>query len=217
VRNYCDNNLLKRYPWKFIGAESKMKVLPFFVLCFASVGLADDFKTVNGKEYKNVTIARVEPDGIVLITNAGISKVYFSELPKDVQERFHYEPEKAAAYATQQRDAYVTSQTAATAADESKKAVAAHQQAQAATQQARRDTVSALTAHLEELQQEENNLLVRIGQAERAQRDARYTRKRSPYYSDPLEQQLPLLRTHLDDVRRDKKDTRRQLERVEHK
>jgi hypothetical protein len=29
------------------------------VVCFASVALADDFKTLNGKEYKNVTVSRV--------------------------------------------------------------------------------------------------------------------------------------------------------------
>src|SRR5438094_6024071 len=58
---------------------------------------ADDFKTVNGKEYKNAKVSRIEPDGIVLITKSGISKVYFTELPKEIQERFHYQPEKAAA------------------------------------------------------------------------------------------------------------------------
>ena len=56
----------------------------------ASLALAEDFKTVNGRVYKDATISRVEADGIVLKTNAGISKVYFVELPKDVQERFHY-------------------------------------------------------------------------------------------------------------------------------
>src|SRR5262245_50660970 len=52
--------------------------------------MADEFKTVDGKEYKNVTVSRVEADGIVLRTKTGISKIYFAELPKDVQERFHY-------------------------------------------------------------------------------------------------------------------------------
>jgi hypothetical protein len=56
----------------------------------ASLALAEDFKTVNGKEYKNVTVSRVEADGIVIKGKSGISKVYFTELPKDVQERFHY-------------------------------------------------------------------------------------------------------------------------------
>ena len=28
----------------------------------ASIALADDFKTIDGKEYKNVKVSRVEPD-----------------------------------------------------------------------------------------------------------------------------------------------------------
>jgi hypothetical protein len=55
------------------------------IVCFASIALADDFKTTDGKEYKNVTVKRVEPDGIVLSSKSGISKVYFTELPKEVQ------------------------------------------------------------------------------------------------------------------------------------
>ena len=52
---------------------------------------------VNGKEYKNSTVTGVEADGIAVKTKGGISKVYFAELPTDVQERFHYDPNKAAA------------------------------------------------------------------------------------------------------------------------
>ena len=61
----------------------------------ASITLADDFKTIDGKEYKNVTVSRVEPDGIVLSSKSGISKVYFTELPKDVQDRFGYDVRSA--------------------------------------------------------------------------------------------------------------------------
>jgi len=63
----------------------------------ASLALADDFKTVNGKEYKNATVSRVEADGLVLRTGSGVVKVYFAELPKEVQQRFGYDPEKIAA------------------------------------------------------------------------------------------------------------------------
>lgn len=68
---------------------------------FASIALGDDFKTINGKEYKNVTVSRVEPDGIVLRTKSGISKVYFLELPKEVRDRFHYNSAQAAGYSAQ--------------------------------------------------------------------------------------------------------------------
>ena len=56
----------------------------------ASFALAEDFKTIRGKEYKDAKIIRVEGDGIVLRTKTGISKVYFVELPQDVQEKFHH-------------------------------------------------------------------------------------------------------------------------------
>jgi hypothetical protein len=62
--------------------------LAILVTLSAWMALAEDFKTVNGREYKEATVSHVEPDGIVLKTKSGISKVYFSELPKDVQERF---------------------------------------------------------------------------------------------------------------------------------
>ena len=72
-----------------------MKILTVVILCFASVALADDFKTISGKEYKNVRVSRIEPDGIVLISKSGISKVYFTELPMEVQDRFHYDAAQA--------------------------------------------------------------------------------------------------------------------------
>ena len=57
---------------------------------FASLALSEDFKTTNAKVYKDATVSRIEEDGIVLRTEAGISKVYFTELPQEVQERFHW-------------------------------------------------------------------------------------------------------------------------------
>jgi hypothetical protein len=56
----------------------------------ASLALSEDFKTTNGKVYKDATVSRIEGDGIVLRTETGISKVYFTELPQEIQERFHW-------------------------------------------------------------------------------------------------------------------------------
>jgi hypothetical protein len=66
--------------------------IAFFVTLSTSIALAEDFKTVTGKEFKDATVTRVEGDGIVLRTKTGISKVYFVELPKDVQEKFRPAP-----------------------------------------------------------------------------------------------------------------------------
>jgi len=65
-------------------------IIVILATLFVSLALGEDFKTVSGKIYKDATISHVEADGIVLKTKGGISKVYFVELPKDVQERFHY-------------------------------------------------------------------------------------------------------------------------------
>jgi len=83
--------------WTAKAAKSaRMKhwpiALSIFAALSASLALAEDFKTINGKEYKDATITRVEGDGIVLRTKTGISKVYFVELPQDIQKRFHYGP-----------------------------------------------------------------------------------------------------------------------------
>ena len=66
--------------------------IAFFVILSTSVALAEDFKTVTGKEFQDATVIRVEGDGIVLKTKTGISKVYFVELPQDVQQRFRPAP-----------------------------------------------------------------------------------------------------------------------------
>ena len=72
--------------------NSQNTIIAIIATLFASLALAEDFKTISGKEYKDVTVTRVEADGIVIKTKTGITKIYFVELPKDVQERFHYAP-----------------------------------------------------------------------------------------------------------------------------
>lgn len=116
---------------------------------------SDDFKTQDGKEYKNVTISRQEPDGIVVITDSGISKLYFSELPKAVQERFGFDPQKAAQFsatiAEQQRLIDQKRQA-------DLQAVAAQQQAQyQAEEQSKRTTTTKV------VQQKNAGLLIKPG------------------------------------------------------
>jgi len=73
------------------------------IVCLALVSPPDDFKTLSGKEDKSATVSRQEPDGII-VSNAKsgvMAKLYFTELPKEVQERFGYNPEAATAYQRQ--------------------------------------------------------------------------------------------------------------------
>src|SRR5215468_2869337 len=86
------------------------KVLTFLILSLISAAFADDFKTSNGKEYKDATVTRVEPDGIAVKTKSGVTKVYFAELPREVQERFHYDSQKATSYSAEQAANYAAYQ-----------------------------------------------------------------------------------------------------------
>jgi len=79
--------------WRRKAAEFRhVKYCGILILAalFASLAFSEDFKTTTGKVYKNATVSRVEGDGIVLKTEKGIVKVYFTELPQDVQEQFHW-------------------------------------------------------------------------------------------------------------------------------
>jgi thiol-disulfide isomerase/thioredoxin len=89
-----------------------MKLLAFLLMCLASAAVADDFKLVIGKEYKNATVSRIEPDGIVLKTKSGIAKVYFIELPEKVRERFHYNAAIASGDSAQQAVSHTTTDAA---------------------------------------------------------------------------------------------------------
>ena len=200
-----------------LRSESKRKILAFSIVCFASVILADDFKTIDGKEYKNATVTRVEPDGIMLITNVGISKVYFTELPKEVQERFHYDTARAAAYSAEQAANYAAYQKQQQGAQHQREEVAAKNKAVSVQQEAANNRIRALQDRYAALQEEENALLLRIGEAK--QPGPAYwggKQNRTPlHYPNPQASQLPLLQSHLSDVRRDKNGAKKQLERAQ--
>jgi hypothetical protein len=77
-----------------------LTTLAILALLPATLALAEDFKTISGKLYKDATIVRVEADGIVLRTKSGIVKRYFSELPKEVQEGFQHDPARTTVAST---------------------------------------------------------------------------------------------------------------------
>jgi hypothetical protein len=51
--------------------NSQKNIIVIIATLSASIALADDFKTVDGKEYKDATVTNVEPDGIVIKTKSG--------------------------------------------------------------------------------------------------------------------------------------------------
>jgi hypothetical protein len=187
------------------------------LICVASVAFSDDFKTVSGKEYKNATVSRVEPDGIVLTNKAGISKVYFTELPKDVQERFGYDPQRAADYSSQQSAGFEQVRKQQEEASR-QKAEASQKADQYRVEQAtRQNNIRILQARYEELQRQEDDLLVQIGEAKKPG-PAYWGGKNNQtlrHYPNPKASQLPLLQSHLKDIRHEKDQVRKQLEKTQ--
>jgi chromosome segregation ATPase len=189
------------------------RLLNFFILPFISVTLADDFKTLSGKEYKDVTVSRVEPDGIVLTGKAGVSKVYFAELPKDVQERFAYDAQKSADYSAQQTAGLEQVRKQQEEASRRNAEVRQKANQSRAEQQTRQNDMRMLQSRYDELRREEDNLLLQIGEAKKPG-PAYWGGKKNQtlrHYPNPQASQLPLLEGHLKDVRHEKDQVRKQL------
>ena len=70
------------------------KLFTILLLSFAAAALSEDFKTVNGKEYKDATVTRVEPDGIVVKTNSGSRRFTSPNCRKTFRNTFITTPEK---------------------------------------------------------------------------------------------------------------------------
>ena len=191
-----------------------MKALFFLIVCLAAVALADDFKTNAGKEYKNVTVSRVEPDGIVVTGKSGISKIYFTELPKDVQERFGYDSQKASDYSTQQNAGLEQVRKQEEEASRQKAEASQKANQQRAEQEREQNALRALQSRYDQLQHQEDDLLLQIGQAKQPG-PAHRVGKKLEHQPNPQKSQLPLLQSHLSDVRREKKQVSKELQKAQ--
>jgi hypothetical protein len=90
----------------------------------ASTHVGTDLITLDGKRYQSVTISHVEPDGLEVVTDSGVDKVLFTNLPPTIQKQYGYDPARAVQYEAAEQAA--ASQRAADAAqrveDQSKEA-----------------------------------------------------------------------------------------------
>ena len=192
--------------------EVNTKVVTFLIFSVTAAALSDDFKTVNGKEFKDATITRVEPDGIVVKTKSGMSKVYFAELPKEVQERFHYDPQKASTYSAEQAANFAAYQNQQAEAQRQRQEAAAKNNAILTQQQAAKNRTQTLQDRYATLQQEENALLLKIGEAKQPGPEY-WQGKHKSHHPNPQKSQLPLLQSQLSDVRHEKGEVRKQLKK----
>ena len=190
------------------------KLFTILLLSFAAAALSEDFKTVNGKEYKDATVTRVDPDGVVVKTKSGITKIYFIELPKEVQEQFHYDSGKAASYSAEQAANYSAYQKQQDETQRQQQAADAKNNAALAQQQAAANRRQALQTRYGELQKQEDDLLREIGQAKQPGPEYRQG-KSVRHQPNPQKSQLPVLQSHLSDVRHEKTEVKKQLEKAE--
>jgi hypothetical protein len=58
-----------------------------------------DLTTPAGKTFLNAKVIAIEPDGLRLLHEAGVSKVMFADLPQDLARRYPHDPAKAAEFA----------------------------------------------------------------------------------------------------------------------
>jgi len=190
------------------------KLFIFLLLSLAAAAFSEDFTTVNGKEYKDATVTRIEPDGVVVKTNSGVTKIYFTQLPKDVQERFHYDAEKAASYSAEQAASYTAYQKQQEQTQREQQAADAKNNAVVAAQQAATNRMEGLQTRYGELQKQEDDLLRQIGQAKQPGPEYRQG-KSVRHQPNPQKSQLPVLQSHLSDVRREKSEVKKQLNKAQ--
>src|SRR5262245_4450391 len=189
------------------------KVLTFLIVSLTSAAFAEDFKTASGKEFKDATVTRVEPDGIVVKTNSGVTKIYFTELSKEIQDQFHYDPAKAASYSAEQTANYTAYRKQQEETQRQQQVVDAKTNAALAAQQAATNHTQALQARYAVLQKQEDDLLLQIGEAKKPGPEYRQG-KTVRHQPNPQKSQLPVLQSHLSDVRREKSEVRKQLEKA---
>lgn len=72
-----------------------------FSIC--SAAFAEDIETSKGDLYRNVTVNTVEPDQISITHDAGVARILFTDLPVAIQQKYGYDPAKAAS-AVQERE-----------------------------------------------------------------------------------------------------------------
>ena len=58
----------------------------------------NDLVAADGQIYRNVRVRRIEPDALTFRHDGGVTRVPFELLPADVQKKYEYDPQAAAAY-----------------------------------------------------------------------------------------------------------------------
>ena len=76
-----------------------MRFLLVLAVVLPAVGsLAEDLRSSDGTIYHSIREVKTDPDGLVFVYDKGMAKVDFERLSPELQRRFGYDRQKAAAY-----------------------------------------------------------------------------------------------------------------------
>lgn len=74
-------------------------------LFIANAANGDAITNKEGQVYNVKKVMRTEPDGITVMHDAGVIKLFFWELPESIQQQYGYDPATASRYNKQSTDA----------------------------------------------------------------------------------------------------------------
>jgi hypothetical protein len=94
---------------------------------------AEVFTTLDGEKYTEVILKRVEPDGVVIAYADGVKKLKFQNLPPEVCAKYGYNPQSAAAYASQRYSNDMAAYEASVAISQNPQATPVSQEVQTAS------------------------------------------------------------------------------------
>lgn len=90
-----------QFQWQRLRRQMMILGLGFLLAITASLH-AEDFTLNDGTVYKNVTVTKVDPDGLRIIHSDGGGKVLFTQLPESIQKKYNYDPVAAQKYTDEQ-------------------------------------------------------------------------------------------------------------------
>lgn len=76
-----------------------IKTAVFCVILFGETVLfAADLTTLGGEKYQDITVVRVEPDGIAIRHTDGVAKIPFTDLPEEIRRQYGSNPTQSAQF-----------------------------------------------------------------------------------------------------------------------
>jgi hypothetical protein len=97
-------------PFRYELVHMKRLILLLF-LTLTCECRALDITTRSGSTYRKCEVMNVEPDGLTVGHTEGVVKIPFEDLPKPIQERYHFDPAKGIAYRKSIEDARIAAAT----------------------------------------------------------------------------------------------------------